>query len=95
MSNIQTPYLGSLAFQSRIVDVGARKSRVFTLIFFLAQATIFPGLHPAWTKNGFHSGVLLVPKNAKVHFGVRYQFKIMQAFQIAHYASFFKVTQMQ
>ena len=41
---------------SREFDVGARKSKAFISIFVLAQATIFSGVHPAWTKHGFHTG---------------------------------------
>ena len=29
--------------------------------FFLAQDTIFPGVHPAWTKHGFHTGANFFP----------------------------------
>ena len=37
-------------------DVGARESKALMAIFALAQATIFSGVHPAWTKHGFHTG---------------------------------------
>ena len=37
-------------------DVGARESKALISIFALAQATIFSGVHPAWTKHGFHTG---------------------------------------
>ena len=38
-------------------DVGARESKALILIFALAQATIFSGVHPAWTKHGFHTSL--------------------------------------
>ena len=36
------------------------ESKVFMSIFVLAQATLFSGVNPTWTKHGFHTGITIL-----------------------------------
>ena len=48
-------------------DVGAREFKAFISIFVLAQATIFSGVHPAWTKHGLHTGHTYIDQISSVN----------------------------